>query len=142
MNEFVWKVLNWKLFTTCSKITISIEVSFHHSINWCEHAITPNIKLPSMNQQWLINIFLYNECSLTPLLPSIINQLLYLTQVIRHMNSTPSICILTWFYNPNVAFSTQLLLFKLFNEFNVLIIILCILNMECKWNSHFKRILS
>lgn len=104
MNEFILYIINIKLFTTCSDICIIIEIPLEHSINTSQHSIASEIKFPIINKQRIINIFLYNECSILSqwINSSLRYNLSNLMQSRTYINSIAPISILSGFNNPNI----------------------------------------
>ncbi len=101
VDVFVREIVNTVFLGTRSKIAISIEISFLIAIYRCKQSVASNIKLPAINQQRFLNVFLYyHSAAFARELTS--KYRLYLVEVIGHLNATAPVRVLSRLDNPNI----------------------------------------
>lgn len=59
MDEFVVHVFNVKLLAAGSDVGIFIHVTLETAIDACHDPIAPEVELPSMDQQGVVDVALY-----------------------------------------------------------------------------------
>ena len=110
VNELVVHVLDVEFLARRADVGIFIEVPFEMTVDASHEAIAAEVKLPSMNQQGVVNVSLNDE-SLIESVPSCIlysaraihNDAPDLVEVGAHLNALPTISILPRLYNPYVS---------------------------------------
>lgn len=104
MNKLVIQVVDVILLTTSSNVTILIEVTFQMTIDWSQHSITPEVKFSLMYEQRIINVFLNDKSSIFGqwVIRCSLYDLLDLIHVGRHIDSIPSISVLSRFDDPYI----------------------------------------
>lgn len=114
MNQSVCYIFEWKFFWWSSDVTLFVPISSHDSIDWHNSSITSNIKLSLLYKKWFIKILLNDVTSSNSILKCLIvlNNLLNSFKCVANVDSATSICVFSWFYNPNIL-STSLWFFRI-----------------------------
>ena len=119
MDVFTMKITQVKLFWWCSEIAISVHVAFQNSIYRRHHGIASDVEFSAIYQERSINVFLYYRGPTTSIGSHRLHYWSDFRNRICNLNSSTSIWIFAWLYNPNIEVS---LLFKVLKSFDELLV--------------------
>jgi hypothetical protein len=100
MHEFVGRILNREFSTTRPQISVLIPISLQISIYCAHQSVCSYVKLSHFVKQRLLYVLLHNKRSLVSVDIRVLHHPLYLVQVLAHLNTEPSVCVLSWLHYP------------------------------------------
>lgn len=105
MGQRILCTLKVELGGRCSDVTLFEPISFKRPIDAADKHIVTNIKFSLIVQHWVFNILLKYKSSkltVTIFLPAFEPDY-DIIKTITNCYSIASICVLTWFNNPNIS---------------------------------------
>lgn len=101
MDQFVVQIMYWVLSAWCSQIAFFVKIGFEIPIDWSHQSIRSYIKLPSVDQKWIVNVLLNNTGSLS-IMCWIKYNFFDLIEFSCNLYTLTSICVFSWFDYPYV----------------------------------------
>ena len=101
VNHPIRQIKKWKLTTRRSQIALLVIVGFVIAIMTGGHAEGADVKLPTMNQEWIVDVLL-DDAGFLGGARIIRNNLLQLMPLFRNLNSHPSVRALARLGYPNI----------------------------------------
>ena len=102
MNQPVLYILEVVLATTSPQVALLIEVALKIAVHCSGQCVATNIKFALLIQQWSLTVLLDDVGAFLAIYMRVADDLPDLTQFSAHSNTTASVCVLAWFYDPEL----------------------------------------
>jgi len=102
VDKSVGNILEREFSAARPEVAIAIPVALEISIDGAHHRECPDVELSVLVQQRFLDVLLNYVRPPVAIHVHILDQTLDVIELFAHLNTTTSICVLTWFYYPQV----------------------------------------